>query len=57
MYMFLDIIWPISQITLLCIKLIFLKMKFIYYYSPAMFAMKFMSICNDYVNYDKFITQ
>ena len=47
MYMFLDIIWPISQITFLCIKLIFLKMKFIYYYSPAMFAMKFMSICND----------
>ena len=44
-----------KPITLICISFIFIKIKFIYCHSYVMFAMKFMNICNDLVNYDEII--
>ena len=41
--------------TLSRILFMFTEMKFIQYHSYVMFAMKFMSICNNYVNYDEII--
>ena len=43
----IHIIWPISQIILSRISFLFLKIKFIHYYSYVMFAMNLMSIYND----------
>ena len=36
-----------KPITLSCILLMFIEMKFIYCHSCVMFAMKSMSMCND----------
>ena len=36
-----------KPITLLCILFMFIEMKFIHCHSCVMFAMKFMSMCND----------
>ena len=44
-----------KPITLSCILFMFIEMKFIHYHSCVMFAMKSMSMCNDYVNYDEII--
>ena len=44
-----------KPITLSCILFIFIEMKFIHCHSCVMFAMKSMSMCNDYVNYDEII--
>ena len=44
-----------KPITLLFILFIFIEIKFIYFPSNVMFAMKFMNICNDKVNYDEII--
>ena len=44
-------------ITLPCISFIFIEMKFIHYLSCVIFVMKFISICNDLVNYDEIIIQ
>ena len=43
----MDIMWPISQITLPFIPFRFIKIKFMYCHSCVIFVMKFMSICND----------
>ena len=43
----MDIMWPISQITIPYISFVFIKIKFIGCHSCVMFAMKSMSICND----------
>ena len=61
----MDIMWLVMNITLLISQIIllfilfklfiFIKMKFICYYSYVIFAMKFMSTCNDYLNYDEII--
>ena len=42
-----------KPITLSCILFMFIEMKFIHCHSCVMFAMKSMSMCNDYVNYDE----
>ena len=39
----MDVMWPVSQITLSCILFIFIEMKFIHCHCCLMFAMKFMS--------------
>ena len=44
-----------KAITLSCILFMFIEMKFIHCHSCVMFAMKSMSMCNDYVNYDEII--
>ena len=44
-----------KPITLSCILFMFIEMKFIHSHSCVMFAMKSMSMCNDYVNYDEII--
>ena len=44
-----------KPITLSCILFMFIEMKFIHCHSCVMFAMKSMSMCNDYVNYDEII--
>ena len=44
-------------ITLPFISFMFIEMKFIYCQSCVMFTMKFVSICNDYVNYDEILIQ
>ena len=44
-----------KPITLSCILFMFIEMKFIHCHSYVMFAMKSMSMCNDYVNYDEII--
>ena len=44
-----------KSIKLSCILLMFIEMKFIHFHSCVMFAMKSMSMCNDYVNYDEII--
>ena len=44
-----------KPITLSCILFMFIKMIFIHCHSCVMLAMKFMSMCNDYVNYDEII--
>ena len=44
-----------KPITLSYISFMFIEMKIIYFHSCMMFAMKSMSICNDYVNYDEII--
>ena len=44
-----------KSITLPCISFIFIEMKFIHFHSCVMFAMKSMSIFNDYVKYDTII--
>ena len=44
-----------KPITLQCISFMFTEIKFIKYYSYVMFVMKFMSIHNDWVNYDDII--
>ena len=44
-----------EPITLPCILLMFIEIKFIYWHSCMMFEMKSMSIYNDYVNYDEII--
>ena len=44
-----------KRITLSCILFMFNEMKFIHCHSCVMFAMKSMSMCNDYVNYDEII--
>ena len=44
-----------KPITLPCISLMFIEIKFIHCYSCVMFAMKSMSICNDHMNYDEII--
>ena len=36
-----------KPITLSCILFMFIEMKFIHCHSCVMFAMKYMSICND----------
>ena len=36
-----------NPITLSCISFMLIEMKFIYYHSYVMFAMKSMSICNE----------
>ena len=36
-----------KPITLSCILFMFIEMKFIYYHSFVVFAMKSMSMCND----------
>ena len=36
-----------KPITLSCILLMFIEMKFIHCHSCVMFAMKFISMCND----------
>ena len=36
-----------KPIIISCILFMFIEMKFIYRHSCVMFAMKFMSICND----------
>ena len=43
----MDIMWPISQITLSCILFVFIEIKFIHCHSSVMFAMKSMSMCNN----------
>ena len=42
-------------IILLCISFMLIEMKFIFCHSCVMLVMKFVSICNDQVNYDKII--
>ena len=42
-------------IPLPCISFIFIEIKLIYFHSCVMFEIKFMSIYNDYVNYDEII--
>ena len=44
-----------KPITLSCILFMFIEIKFIHCHSCVMFAMKSMSMCNDYVNYDEII--
>ena len=44
-----------KPITLSCILFMFIEMKFIHCHSCVIFAMKSMSMCNDYVNYDEII--
>ena len=44
-----------KSITLSCILFMFIEMKFIHCHSCVMFAMKSMSMCKDYVNYDEII--
>ena len=44
-------------ITLSYIFFMFIKIKFIHCHYCVMFAMKYMSICNDYVNYDDILIQ
>ena len=44
-----------KPITLSCIFFMLIEMKFIHFHSYVMFAMKSMSMCNDYVNYDEII--
>ena len=44
-----------EPITLPCILFMFIEMKFIHCHSCVMFVIKFMSICNDLVNYDEII--
>ena len=44
-------------ITLPCILFMFNKTNFINCHSGGMFAMKFMKIFNDLVNYDKIMIQ
>ena len=44
-----------KPITLSCILLMFIEMKFIHCHSCVMLAMKSMNMCNDYVNYDEII--
>ena len=44
-----------NPITLSCILFMFIEMKFIDCHSCAIFVMKSLSICNDYVNYDEII--
>ena len=44
-----------KPITLSCIFFMFIEMKFIHCHSCVIFAMKSMSMCNDYVNYDEII--
>ena len=44
-----------KPITLSFIWFMFIAMKFIHCHSCVMFAMKSMSMCNDYVNYDEII--
>ena len=53
----MDIMRPISQITLSCISYMFIEMIFINCHSCVIFVMKSMSINNDKVNYDKIIIQ
>ena len=43
-------------ITLPCISLMFIEMKFIHCHSCVIFVTKFMSIFKDYVNYNRVIT-
>ena len=44
-----------KPITVSCILLMFIKIKFIHCHSCVMFPMKSMSMCNDQVNYDEII--
>ena len=44
-----------KRITLSCILFMFIEIKFIRCHSCVMFAMKSMSMCNDYANYDEII--
>ena len=44
-----------KTIKLSYILFMFIEMKFIHCHSCVMFAMKSMSMCNDYVNYDEII--
>ena len=44
-----------KPITLSCILFMYIEMKFIHCHSYVIFAMKSMSMCNDYVNYDEII--
>ena len=46
-----------KPIILSCILFMFIEMKFIHCHYCVMFEMKFMNICNDYVNYDEIIIQ
>ena len=44
-----------KPITLSCISFMLIEMKFIHCHSCVMFAMKFMSIFNEQINYDEII--
>ena len=44
-----------KPITLSCILLMFIEMKFIHCHSCVMFAMNSMSMCNESLNYDEII--
>ena len=44
-----------KPITLTCILFMFIEMKFIHCHCCVIFAMKSMSMCNDYINYDEII--
>ena len=46
-----------EPIALPCILFKFIEIKFIYYHSCVMFAMKSMSISNDKLNYNEIIIQ
>ena len=43
----MNIMWPTSKITLLCISFIFIKIKFIHCSCYVMFLMNYLSICNN----------
>ena len=43
-----DVMWSLSQITLPCILIIVIEIKFIHFHSYAMFLMKFIGIWNNY---------
>ena len=51
----IDMIWPTSHITLVCISFIFIGMKFIHCHSCMMLKMNFIRICNDLMNHDEII--
>ena len=44
-----------KPITLSCILFMSVEMKFYHCHSCVMFVMKYMSICDDYMNYDETI--